>query len=240
MEQQQDRLYNMLLQEDEITWQTIIYDLVKSEEMDPWDIDVSLLAKRYLETIKKLKEMNFNMSGKVVLASAILLKLKTRRLIEEDLARFENIINPPEELDSEIYGDELDAYREESGIIVIPKTPQPRKRKVSVNDLVLALQKALEVNQRRVFRNLEDARNIPSIEVPEKKVDITELISQIYDKILSFFDNHKEKLTFDKLVNSDRREDRIAAFVPLLHLDTQRKIDLSQQEHFGEIEIIKK
>ena len=131
--QQQDKLYEMLIQEDEITWQTIIYDLVKSEEMDPWDIDVSLLAKKYLETIKKLQEMNFNLSGKIVLASAILIKLKTRKLVEEDLARFENIINPPEEIE-EMYNDLDLSEISENRIIVIPKTPQPRRRKVSIND----------------------------------------------------------------------------------------------------------
>src|SRR3989344_2957261 len=119
--QQQDKLYEMLIQEDEITWQTIIYDLVKSEEMDPWDIDVSLLAKKYLETIKKLQEMNFNLSGKIVLASAILIKLKTRKLVEEDLARFENIINPPEEIE-EMYNDLDLSEISENRIIVIPKT----------------------------------------------------------------------------------------------------------------------
>jgi segregation and condensation protein A len=235
----QDKLYDMLLQEDEITWQTIIYDLVKSEEMDPWDIDVSLLSKKYLEALKKLKEMNFNISGKVVLASAILLKLKTRRLVEDDLTRFENIINPPEEIDNELF-DEVDLeHLEENNIIVIPKTPQPRKRKVSVNDLVSALQKALEVNKRRVFRKLEE-RRAPEVLVPEKAIDITLVISELYTKILSFFKTGGKKLTFQEFIKSDRREDIIATFVPLLHLDNQRKIDLKQEKHFGEIEIIKK
>ena len=48
----QDRIFEMLLKEDEITWQTILYDLVKTEEMDPWDIDISLLSQKYLETVK--------------------------------------------------------------------------------------------------------------------------------------------------------------------------------------------
>jgi segregation and condensation protein A len=235
----QEKLYNMLLQENEITWQTIIYDLVKSEEMNPWDIDISILSKRYMETLKKLKEMNFNISGKIVLASAILLKLKTRKLVEEDLTNFENIINPPEELD-ELYDDDLNLDIQENNIIVIPKTPQPRRRKVSVTDLVSALQKALEVNKRRVTRHLEDMKNIPEVEVPEKKIDITEMISDIYSKILNFFKSGGKSLTFNNFIKSDRREDKIATFVPLLHLDTQRKIDLRQTEHFGEIEILKK
>jgi len=236
----QEKLYNMLLQEDEITWQTIIYDLVKNEEMDPWDIDISLLSKKYMETLKKLKEMNFAISGKVVLASAILLKLKTRKLVEDDLTRFENIINPPEELDNELYDDVDLESMEDNNIIVIPKTPQPRRRKVSVNDLVSALQKALEVNKRRVYRQIEDLRSIPEVEVPEKKIDITEVLRDVYDRVLNFFKVGGKKLTFEEFVKSDRREDKIATFVPLLHLDNQRKINLEQKEHFGEIEIVRR
>lgn len=234
----QDRIYNMLLQEDEITWQTIIYDLVKSEEMDPWDIDISLLAKRYLETVRKLQEMNFAISGKVILASAILLKLKSQKLVDEDMARFESIINPPEEeflpdLDQE----SLEAL-EENKIVIIPKMPQPRRRKVSLQDLISALQKALQVDRRRLIRQRE-AMDIPPIEVPEKKVNINTLINQIYTKITNFFKT-QNKLTFTKLVGSNRREDKIATFIPLLHLDHQRKIDLFQEKHFGEIEIQKR
>ena len=73
----QDRILEMLMHDDEITWQTIIYDLVKSEEMNPWDIDISKLSAKYLDTIKKMKQTNLFISGKVVLASAILLKIKS-------------------------------------------------------------------------------------------------------------------------------------------------------------------
>ena len=76
----QDRLFEMLMQRDEITWQTIIYDLIRTEQMDPWDIDISLLTQKYIETVNKLQEMNFFISGKVLLASAILLRIKSYKL----------------------------------------------------------------------------------------------------------------------------------------------------------------
>ena len=232
----QDRLFELLIKEDEITWQTIIYDLVKSEQMDPWDIDVSLLAHRYLETVKKLKELNFTISGKVILASAILLRIKSHKLVEEDLLRFEELINPrEEEFEGDLFGDVDLSQIEENRVVIIPKTPQPRKRKVSVEDLVDALQKALASSNRRSLRMLE-SRITPKVEIPEKKVDITHVIKDVYDRILLYFKSEK-RLTFDQFVNSNRREDKISTFVPLLHLDNQRKIDMAQKEHFGEIEI---
>ena len=232
----QDRIFELLLKEDEITWQTILYDLVKTEQMNPWDIDISLLSRKYIETVRKLREMNFAISGKVILASAILLKMKSQKLVEEDIARFDAIINPPEEefIPEGLDPESLEAL-EENKIVVIPKMPQPRRRKVSINDLIFALQKALRVDQRRLIRR-EHALDVPEVVPPAKKANINDMIDNIYNKIVNVFKTEK-KLTFEKLVQSGRREDRIAAFVPLLHLDHQRKIDLFQEEHFGDIEI---
>jgi len=232
----QDKIFDMLMKEDEITWQTILYDLVKTEEMDPWDIDISILAKKYLEAVRKLQEMNFAISGKVILASAILLKMKSQKLVEEDLVNFENIINPPEEefIPEGLDQESLEALGENK-IVIIPKMPQPRRRKVTLQDLMGALQKALQVDRRRLIRRQYEL-DIPEVIPPEKRININELIEQVYSKIINIFKTEKN-LTFEKLVGTGRREDRIAIFVPLLHLDHQRKINLFQEDHFGDIEI---
>ena len=54
-----DKILEMLTQKDEITWQTIIQDLVKSDEMDPWDVNISQLTKKYISTIKHLEKLDF-------------------------------------------------------------------------------------------------------------------------------------------------------------------------------------
>ena len=52
-----EKIFDILVNQEDITWQTIIYDLVKSEEMDPWDIDVSQLTKKYISIIKEMKKL---------------------------------------------------------------------------------------------------------------------------------------------------------------------------------------
>ena len=49
-------------EEDDVTWKTIIMDLCKSGKIDPWDIEVSILAQEYLKIVSKLKETNFRLS----------------------------------------------------------------------------------------------------------------------------------------------------------------------------------
>jgi len=82
----QDRIFSILFEQDDITWQDIIYELINSEQMDPWDIDVSLIAHKFIEAIKQLQGTDFRLSGKIILASAILLKIKSNQLLEEDIA----------------------------------------------------------------------------------------------------------------------------------------------------------
>lgn len=228
-------IFNFLLKEEEITWQSLLYELVKTEQMDPWDIDVSGLAKSYITIVRKMKEMDLRVSGKVVLAAAILLKIKSTRLLEEDLTQFDNLISGQDEeslYDEQAPGADRGKVKYE-GLRLIPKTPQPRARKVSIYDLVEALQQALDVKRRRMFR-------IPVVDVklPEKKTDISELMKNLYQKVVDFFTSEeKTKLTFDSLVSSDRKEDKIMTLIPLLHLSNNRKVDLLQEVHFGEIEI---
>ncbi|MEM4244756.1 MAG: segregation/condensation protein A [Candidatus Nanoarchaeia archaeon] len=233
----QDRLFEMLVQQDEITWQTIIYDLIRTEQMDPWDIDVSLLAQKYIETVNKLQEMNFFISGKVLLASALLLKIKSHKLMEEDIAGFDSyLFNTGEEELSLGDLDEIQRLSRDQLPKLTIKTPQARKRKVNLQDLMNALQKALEVNQRRVIRRIREEKLFNPPQIPERKIEISKLIKDLYEKIMSFF-HKQETVTFTKLVPSERKEDKIMTLIPLLHLDTQGRINMVQNEPFGEIEI---
>ena len=222
------------MQKDEITWQTIIYDLVRTGEMDPWDIDISILSQRYTETIKTLQEHNFFLSGKVLLASAILLKLKSERLITEYIARLDNQLFPPEEFLEES-GDNKKIVFDANPRLTI-KTPQARKKKVSINDLISALEKAMEVNQRRIIKRAELERIPDNLIIPEKGININQLIKELYNKIINIF-KKQQTLTFTQLVGNGNKEEKIRTFIPLLHLDTQEKINLNQEKAFEEINI---
>jgi len=228
-----DQIYELLVSKDELTWQTLIYDLIRSEQLNPWDIDISILSKRYIETLKKLKEANFFISGKILLAAALLLKIKSEKFINEDLVNFDNLLYPQSLNELELYEDTPNPYLNYEKPELTIRTPLARKRKVTLNDLIGALQKALEVNKRKVMRRLREEE--VTVKIPEKKIDIGNLIKNVYDSILNFFKYKKEPLTFSKLVPSDKKEDKILTFIPLLHLDNQEKINLNQEELFGEI-----
>ncbi len=145
--EQSDKIFGLLFEEDELTWQNVIYDMINAEQMNPWDIDVSLIAKNFIKNLRKLKEMNFRISGKMVLAAALLLKIKSNRLLQEDITMLDNLLagaEEPMDLLAELQDIAMGAEKAKEDLNkpkIYPRTPQPRKRKVSVYDLVEALER---------------------------------------------------------------------------------------------------
>jgi segregation and condensation protein A len=231
----QEKILSMLMQEEEITWQTIILDLIKSGELNPWDIDISILTAKYIKAIKQMHEANLFISAKVLLASAMLLRVKSERLLTEGIAAIDYYLYPPEDIE------ELETYIENGKkrikLDVQPrltiKTPLARKKRITVNDLLSALHKALEVNERRILKHT--ATEMPStFKIPEKKVDINLLITNLYSKIQQLF-LQQPQISFFELTNENKKEDKIMHFISMLHLAYQNKIALEQQQHLGDI-----
>lgn len=239
-----DKLFDILFTEEDITWQTLIYQLVETHQMNPWDIDVSLLSKKFIETLKKLKELDFRISGKVVLASAILLRIKSTKFLSEDINAFDYILHSTDRGEIGVLDDGDISFFEESSIgqtkldnwipQIFPRTPQPRKRKVSIYDLVNALEKALEVKNRRVNK----PNNAPIVRAPVDHRDISLVIKDVYEYVLNHFNEEERKLIFENMIPENAsKDDKVMTFIPLLHLRNQQKVELFQDTHFGEIEI---
>lgn len=237
----QEQIFKILFESDELTWKRLIFSLIEAEEMDPWDIDISLMAKKFLEMLKTLKNLDFRISGKIVLASAILLKMKSSKLVEEEIVALDTLINSADEpLDlfddlpidgSLLIGDESKPTKPR----LVPRSPQPRKRKVSVYDLVEALEQALEIDARRI-------RSVPKLIkeaiLPENSVDMSTLIQSVYGQVNSHYKGGGDLLKFEDLLpEGAQKEEKVLTFIPLLHLDFQRKVDLLQKVSFGQINV---
>lgn len=236
-----DKVMDIVFTQDDLNWKDLMYDLVRSEGMDPWNIDVSLLAEKFLGMLKDLKEMDFRVSGKMVLASSLLLKIKSDKLLLEDIAGLDSLINGPAEeefLDDdgfEFEQQDLQAFFNEQKKIV-PRTPQPRERKVSVFDLVDALEQALDQDAKRQ-RVLSKHRDEVEVKAPTKVFDLSETMQSIQDQLGKLFIKPTTKVFFDDLVPDESKEAKVYTFLPLLHLENQQKVGLSQEEHFGPIEV---
>ncbi len=235
----QQKIWDLLITEEELSWRTILYDLIKSEEMDPWDINITLLTKKYIQTVKEMQEHDLKISGKIVLAAAVLLKIKSNHLVDNDFEKFDLLMNPPEDFDDieeEIY-DLIEGNRsskDKQQYTLIPRNPQPRNRKVSVEDLVSALQRAM-TSKKRILEKMKPVK----FEMPKRHLDIMEVIQDVYHKITYYTNKDKKTdITFTRLLPARAsKEDKVYTFIPLLHLENHHKIELAQTESFGEINI---
>lgn len=243
-EKTQNQILDIIVHQDDVSWKQLIFDLIETEQMDPWDINLSLISQRFLDMLKKLKEMDFRISGKVVLASAILLKMKAEKLHAEDLAALDRLIHSVEEpidlgLD-DLYGLGMESVFEPQveRPKLVPRTPQPRKRKVSVYDLVEALEKALETESRRPKKYTP--RVLDTIDPPKNHIDISVIIKEVYAHIHDHYEGRGGEpgsLQFTHIIRSEDPRDKVMAFIPLLHLENALKVEMEQEEHFGPITI---
>lgn len=230
----QEQIVDLLLKEEDVTWKSILYELVKTEQMNPWDINITLLTQKYIEVIKQLQEHNLRVSGKILLAAAFLLKIKSAHLVEHDISQLDRLIHQTEDLDEGIEEVETAFHGKKNSekYQLIPRNPQPRNRKVSIHDLVEALQRAMATKK----RILAQQRPVKFI-VPHRKIDIMEVINDIYQKIVYYVEKKdKKELTFSDLLPARAgKQEKVYTFIPLLHLENHHKIATHQKQAFDEI-----
>jgi chromatin segregation and condensation protein Rec8/ScpA/Scc1 (kleisin family) len=176
-----------------------------------------------------------------VLASAILLKLKAEKLHDEEVAALDSLINAveqPDEFGLDALEQPMDMRERVQLPKLTPRTPQPRQRKVSVYDLIEALEQALDTQARRP--PVMVARTLDTIEPPQHHIDISEIIREVYEKVHAHYEKDGQpqgSLQFSHLLKSEDPRDKVMAFIPLLHLENARKVEMEQRTHFGPITI---
>lgn len=208
-------------------WQEAIVAL--THDMNPWDIDLVNLNIRFMDHIVKMRELDLRVPSKILLAAAIIYRLKsdTLRYVEDELQEDLGFIE--DDLDYTLMPSSDDS-RDPIVIppIQIPLRRQP-KRSVSIDELVDALGKAMVIKTRRESRSI--------FQIDLKGEDISVKIEEIFDKINKYLETNN-LVNFNQLLGiMPSREEKISAFSSLLHLSNQGRIVCEQPELFGEIHI---
>ena len=199
-------------------WQDVLTSLITEDGMDPLKVDIVQLANAFIHYLHRLKTFDFRIPARFILIAAILLRMKAELLLEEEK--------------------EKELRKHESSIKIdienVPQLllPMLRKttRKVTLNELVSALQKAFDFKERKEDRKLRLRRHVENlIEIEE---DIELRIKIIYDSIIK-----KGETTFSALVPVWRRKEIVETFLPVLYLSNRGKISCNQEEFFQEIYI---
>lgn len=233
---QQEEIHDLLFNR-EIGWQEIIHDLINTEQLDPWNINITLLTNKYLIKIQEMEETDFFVSGKVLLAAALLLRIKSEILLNKYVKGIDDILFGREDKKTyELERIELDEEIPE----LVPRSPIPRFKKVTLQELMESLNKAIITENRRIKKVIIDKNAIreAGISLPKRKFNIKNKIREIYSNLFRHFNENQgsKRISFTDFIGMDK-EERIIAFSPLLHLENQKKVWMEQAGHFEEIHI---
>jgi segregation and condensation protein A len=211
----------------EPSWEDVIIKIIAEEQMDPWSIDIIKLSNAFLDYLQKMEELDLRIPARFILISAILLRMKSDVLIEKE----EKILIPEAEKEAD------ETLRV---LASLPPLQPPLKRiplrNVTLEELLSALRKAYEVQERRTERKIRIKRAVDVVLPVGEVEDITErigkLLSQINDAL-----GEVESIEFSRLVKRWGRREIVESLLPLLHLSQDGKINLTQEELFKEIMI---
>jgi len=223
-----------LITGEELSWQAIIYDLIKTEQLDPWDIDLGTLAQKYVQTIQQLEDADFFISSKVLLACSLLLRLKSEILINSYI----------QDLNDALYGRKDEARYELERIsidenelpILTPRTPMSRHKRVTLKELMKALDHAINTENRRIKKEIKGKqaeKSILTVLPKEGFIPLKIRVKNIFGIVKGHISKGNDHMKFSHLAPS--KEEQLASFVPILHLSNNGKIFLRQPIHFEEV-----
>lgn len=228
----EENLLEMIIKEE--SWEQLIYNIVSYEGLDPWDVDIIKLTNSFLNYVEKLKTIDFRIPAKVVLVAAILLKLKSK------------ILSPIKGEDTNYYvpdgvtTDEFEQINEELSKLSL-KAPIERhvKRKVTLDELVESLRKAMKVKEKKdnIRRKIGKRLRKEIGEEVDIEIRINELVTKIDSLLLKL---KTDKVEFSEIVNEWNRNQIVKHFMPMLYLSSMGKIKTEQEKFFKEIFISRK
>lgn len=212
---------------DQPAWKAILMAIVRQEKMDPWNIDIIMLADKYLEKIGTLEKANLRVPANAMLASAILLKTKSKTLRLTTL----------DELEKEDAQKELSAEERALLAAQIPElrgTRGMREGKVTLDELVKTIETMLTKSRsknsfaKKMSGEVEFILPFAGMDIEKRMEDVFKLVQQKADS--------QGMVLFSQLVNGHQESGEVInVFIPLLFLANNGRLNLWQEEFWQEI-----
>ena len=219
--------------------------LVKKQEVDIYEVNMTRLAAQFIEYVELMKQLDLEQAGEFIVMASTLMYIKSRELLPVDeqvedtedddaadprwdlirrLVEFKRFKDASDDLQRlEIEREKV--YTRRPGSIPIDPLPMGNRLEASIFDLVGAVNELL----RRVAE-----REAAKGEIVEDRWSISEKIVSIRERL-----GQAGRLKFSELFDGARsRGEVVATFLALLELVRLRQLMATQDDSFGEIEIV--
>ncbi len=209
-------------------WKTILIELVRTERMDPWGINMVELAGKYLEKINSLSGTDLRLPANAILASAILLRFKADVLRlsqiedEEEFLERRKSMTPEERAEFEALLPDLRNIR------------RIKEGRVTIDELVSSIEKML-ATAKKANGNGIMKRSRTKFEMSFSDFDIEKAMEKIYNRIARNADSQGLVLFSRILKENMDNEGIVRTFIPCLFLTNKGRINMWQEVFFGEI-----
>lgn len=240
--EQYNALYNVKLDKFEGPLDLLLY-LIRKNELDIYDISISIITGQYLEYLKLMKELNLEVAGEFLVMASTLIQIKSSMLLparEEDHSGEEEEEDPRAELVRRLL--EYSRYKEAALLLSERKLlgrelfarsfPAPELQTVEKSDEPLEVELFELIEAFRAI--LAKAPRESFHEVSAESISIAERINEILSLL-----QEKELILFDELVeNSLDRDYIVATFLAVLELCKLKMVRVRQQTQYGALRII--
>ncbi len=221
----------------------LLLDLIKKQEMNIHDIQISKITSQYLDYLHQLEVQNIDVSAEFIYMAATLIYIKSKMLLPPDplASPEEQASDPREELVQRLI--EHEKFKNAAQLLYqrqqIEENVWSKPDKSLYHDegtegeLVVSL-----VDLVRVFQQvLERKKEVTRIELQHELFTVAQMIAQLRGQILASSDNSVSLIQFFEACPS--RHAMIVAFLAVLEMVKLQAVLLVQEKQFGEI-LVKK
>jgi len=199
----------------------VLFDLVRLTRIRPWDVNLSYILSSFLNEMRKSGYIDFSVSGTALLSSAILLRLQSELVLKLEEPPAPPAMKPVEYIPPPI---QLPFRYEYTS--------------TTVYSLVEALAEAIKTEAAaRQPRPQPLLPPPPEIfqEYDKFFIEIESRLDELYEELKSL--SSGEAIAFSSLVKNKDRTGVVVTFLLLLFLSAGNRVELSQEEEFGELYI---
>jgi segregation and condensation protein A len=221
----------------------LLLDLIKKQEMNIHDIQISTITSQYLDYLHKLEQLNVDVSAEFIYMAATLIYVKSKMLLPPDplASPEEQVSDPRAELVQRLV--EHEKFKNAAQLLYqkqqIEENVWSKPDKTLYNgegtegDLVVSL-----VDLVRVFQQvLERKKEVVRIELTHDVFTVAQMIAQLRGQIRASADNSVSLVQFFEACPS--RHAMIVAFLAVLEMVKLQAVALAQEKQFGDI-LVKK
>jgi len=219
----------------------LLLHLIKKNEINIYDIPISLITGQYLEYLNLMKSLNLGVAGEFLVMAATLIHIKSRTLLPPSETDEEEDEEDPRAdlvmrlLEYQRFKDAAQGFeaREEEWRQVFYRTPSPGSDGATdeINLVDMSLFDLLEA----LRGVMERAPERKGLEIVVDELSVQDRMSLVLDRL-----EGQESITFTSLFDGDTtRLSMIVTFLALLELIRLKRIRIIQAELFGAIRVWK-